>query len=221
MDESERACSGSSSGPPPADPPVDLPPTEALGLEAESAEYVALVDREMAADEGDGDHEPEGPWDQPAGSQESWDSWRPRFGQGDEADALPPGQLLVGLTETATRNLGRLSDDELVGVLLAARRQIAREQYKQVLAIAEFGRRRQAAFEGAAAPRCAGWVPTGRLPRRGAGGRNCSPRGSRPGHRIDDAIDLTSRLPATLAGMAAGLIDAGPGRLDRLVHPQP
>ena len=115
VDESERACSGSSSGPPPADPPVGLPPTEALGLEPEWAECVALVDREMAADEGDGDHEPEGPWDQPVGSQESWDSWRPRFGQGDEADALPPGQLLVGLTETATRNLGRLSDDELVG----------------------------------------------------------------------------------------------------------
>ena len=27
------------------------------------------------------------------------------------------------------------------------------------------------------------------------------------GHRIDDALDLTSRLPQTLAGMAAGQID--------------
>jgi hypothetical protein len=161
----------------------------------------------MAVDDDDGgDLEDWWPCDEPAGPAESQDSWWAGFGQGNEADALPPGELLVGLTETATRGLGRLSDDELVGVLQATRRQIAREQYKQVLVIAEFGRRRQATFEDAA--------------RRGL------PVGCRPGgfpgdelamelvtsqvdagHRIDDAIDLTTRLPMTLAGMATGMID--------------
>jgi hypothetical protein len=188
------------------------------GLDPEWAEYVARVDREMAAGPGDEpgswvpeDDEP-GPWvsvgdddrDDPA---ESWAGWRPGFGQGGEADALPPGPLLAGLTEAAVADLGRLSDDELVGVLQATCRQVAREQFKQVLVTAEFARRRQAAFEGAA--------------RRGV------PVHSRPGgfpgeelavelvvsrdeasHRIDDALDLTSRLPRTLAGMAAGRIDA-------------
>jgi hypothetical protein len=45
-------------------------------------------------------------------------SWS-RFGAGDEADMLPPGQLLAGLTEEAVRELGRLSDNELIGVLRA------------------------------------------------------------------------------------------------------
>ncbi len=207
MDESEWACSSSASCPPPADPPVGLPPAETLGLDPEWSAYVAQVDREMAADEDDGgDLEPEGPWDEPAGPPQSWDSWRPRFGQGDGADALPPGQLLVGLTETATRNLDRLSDDELVGVLLAARRQIAREQYKQVLAIAEFGRRRQAAFEGAAARGVPVGCRPGGFPGEELAAELLTSR-VEAGHRIDDAIDLTSRLPATLAGMGAGLID--------------
>jgi hypothetical protein len=190
----------------PADPPACPPSAETPDLDPEWAEYVAQVDREMAADDDDGDLEHWRPCDEPAGPAESRDSWWARFGQGNEADALPPGELLVSLTETATRGLGRLSDDELVGVLQATRRQIAREQYKQVLVIAEFGRRRQATFEDAA--------------RRGL------PVGCRPGgfpgdelamelvtsqvdagHRIDDAIDLTTRLPMTLAGMATGMID--------------
>ena len=158
MDESERACPSSSACPPPAAPPACPPagsracpqPAEPPVLDPEWAEYVAQVDRETAAHSDDGDLEHWGPWDEPAGPAESRDTWWARFGQGDEGDALPPGQLLVGLTETAIRDLGRLSDDELVGVLQATRRQAAREQYKQVLVIAEFGRRRQATFEDAA-----------------------------------------------------------------------
>jgi hypothetical protein len=174
----------------------------------------------MAADDDDGDLEHWRPSDEPAGPAESRDSWWARFGQGNEADALPPGELLVGLTETATRGLGRLSDDELVGVLQATRRQIAREQYKQVLVIAEFGRRRQATFEDAA--------------RRGL------PVGCRPGgfpgeelaielvtsqvdagHRIDDAIDLTTRLPMTLAGLATGMIDEARAGWIAMYTPRP
>ena len=215
MDESEQARPSSSAYPPPADPPVcpqpaDPPactqPAETPVLDQEWAEYVAQVDRETAADDDDGDLEHWEPWDEPAGPAESRDTWWARFGQGDEADALPPGQLLVGLTETAIRDLGRLSDDELVGVLQATRRQIAREQYKQVLAIAEFGRRRQATFEDAARRGLPVGCRPGGFPGEELAMELVTSRVD-AGHRIDDAIDLTTRLPMTLAGMAAGMID--------------
>jgi hypothetical protein len=214
MDESERACPSSSACPPPAGsracPPAGFracpQPAEPPVLDPEWAEYVAQVDRETAADSDDGDPEHWGPWDEPAGPAESRDTWWARFGQGDEGDALPPGQLLVGLTETAIRDLGRLSDDELVGVLQATRRQAAREQYKQVLVIAEFGRRRQATFEDAARRGLPVGCRPGGFPGEELAMELVTSRVD-AGHRIDDAIDLTTRLPMTLAGMAAGMID--------------
>jgi hypothetical protein len=215
MDESERACPSSSACPPPADPPAcpqsaDPPAcpqsAETPVLDPEWAEYVAQVDRETAADNDDGDLEHWEPWDEPAGPAESRDTWWARFGQGDEGDALPPGQLLVGLTETAIRDLGRLSDDELVGVLQATRRQVAREQYKQVLVIAEFGRRRQATFEDAARRGLPVGCRPGGFPGEELAMELVTSRVD-AGHRIDDAIDLTTRLPMTLAGMATGMID--------------
>jgi hypothetical protein len=128
------------------------------------------------------------------------------FAEGGAADVLPPGPLLAELTEQAAADVGALSDNELVGVIRAARRQAAREQYTEVLAVAEFGRRRQDAFEDAARR----GIPVG-----------CRPGGfpgeelaiemvvtrAEAGHLIDDSIDLTARLPRTLAGMAAGAID--------------
>jgi hypothetical protein len=176
MDEREQPYSG---------PTVDPDP--------EWAEYVAWLDGEIAAG-----RDPDRQWQPAQGSL--------RFGQGDEADMLPPGPLLVGLTEEAAEDFGSLSDSELAGVLQAARRQEIREGYKQTLAVAEFARRREAAFENAKAR----GVPTG-----------CRPGGF-PGeelaielvitriqasHRIETATDLVTRLPATLAGMGAGLID--------------
>jgi hypothetical protein len=176
-------------------------------IDPEWAEYVARVDREMAAGR---DTEP-GCWgpeedDEPEDPAESWEVWRPRFGQGDEADVLPPGPHLAGLTEVAVVDLGRLSDNELIGVLQATRRQIAREQYKQVLVTAEFGRRRQEQFEDAARR----GIPVGCRPGGFPGEElavELAVTRAEAGHRIDDAIDLTSRLPCTLAGLASGRID--------------
>jgi hypothetical protein len=179
----------------------------------EWAEHVAWLDREIAAgrDREAGLWDPEDPeaWgcaDPPFPGPVAAPSARSRFGQGDEADVLPPGQLLVGLTEGAVRDLGRLSDNELIGVLRAARRQVAREQYKQALVTAEFGRRRQAAFEDAARR----GIPVGCRP-GGFPGEELAielvATRAEAGHRIDDALDLTTRLPLTLAGMAAGQID--------------
>jgi len=189
----------------PTDSPACTQPAATPALDQEWAEYVAQVDRETAADDA-GDLEHWEPWDEPAGPAESRDTWWARFGQGDEADALSPGQLLVGLTETAIRDLGRLSEDELVGVLQATRRQVAREQYKQVLVIAEFGRRRQATFEDAARRGLPVGCRPGGFPGEELAMELVTSRVD-AGHRIDDAIDLTTRLPMTLAGMAAGMID--------------
>lgn len=190
--------------PTPAPSPVSSPQGDP---DPEWTEYVAWVDREIAA----GRHQEPGP--------EAWDPepWapggpapaapvRPRFGQDDEADLLPPRPLLAGLTEEAVSDLGRLSDSELVGVLQATRRQVAREQYKQVLVTAEYARRRQAVFEDAARR----GVPVGCRPGGFPGDELAMELVTTPldaGHRIDDAVDLTSRLPMTLAGMAAGIID--------------
>ena len=182
-------------------------PASAVDPDPEWTEYVAWVDREIAA----GRAQEPGPeiWDPEAwapGDPTPIAPVRPRFGQDDEADLLPPRPLLAGLTEEAVSDLGRLSDSELVGVLLATRRQIAREQYKQVLVTAEYARRRQGAFEDAARR----GVPVGCRPGGFPGDELAMELVTTPldaGRRIDDAIDLTSRLPMTLAGMAAGIID--------------
>jgi hypothetical protein len=131
---------------------------------------------------------------------------RLRFGQGDEADVLPPGPVLASLTEDAVRDFDRLDDDELVGVLLAARRQEIRETYKRVLAVAEFARRKEAAFEAARAKgRPVAWRPGG-FPGEELAMELVTTR-IQAGRLIDMSTDLVTRLPATLAGMAAGLID--------------
>ena len=195
-------------GPPPgAGPAPQASPSPRVDPDPEWTEYVAWVDREIAA----GRHQEPGPeiWDPGAwapGDPAPVAPVRPRFGQDDEADLLPPRPLLAGLTEEAVSDLGRLSDSELVGVLQATRRQVAREQYKQVLVTAEYARRRQAAFEDAARR----GVPVGCRPGGFPGDELAMELVTTPadaGHRIDDAIDLTSRLPMTLAGMAAGVID--------------
>jgi hypothetical protein len=130
----------------------------------------------------------------------------PQFGQDAAADVLPPDPVLAALTEAAVADVTRLSDSQLIGVLQAARRQENREAWKKALVIAEFTRRRQAEFDATTAQ----GIPV-----------HCRP-GQFPGeelavelllgpaaasHAIDDATDLATRLPRTLAGMAAGLID--------------
>ena len=187
--------------------------------DVEWAEYVAWLDREAAAGR---EPEPE-PRTWAAEDGEPWDPELegpdfagpasagqavPLFAQDGAADVLPPSPFLAALTEQAVADVASLSDNELVGVLRASRRQIAREQYKQALAAAEFGRRRQAAFEGALRRGVPAGCAAGGFP-----GEELSIELvvtlAEAGHLIDDAIDLTTRLPLTLAGMAAGLIDAG------------
>ena len=109
---------------------------------------------------------------------------RPGPGGADRAGRVP-GRVRLGpaggrpeaIAGPGPQGRAPLSDDELVGVLPAARRLANLAAYQQTVAIAEFARRRRAEFEAAKAR----GVP-GRLPRRGdppqAGGsaiRNWSP----------------------------------------------
>jgi hypothetical protein len=202
------------------------------GADPEWAQYTAWSDREAAAGrvpEPDPwvlddleSWDPE-PWDPesaspapagPAAGAVPWASGpaaghlgRPLFAQDGAADAMVPSPFLAALTEQAVADVAALSDGELVGVLRASRRQVAREQYKQALAAAEFGRRRQAAFAAALASGVPAGCAAGGFPGEELAIELVVSRGE-AGHLIDDAIDLTGRLPRTLAGMAAGLIDA-------------
>jgi Domain of unknown function (DUF222) len=159
----------------------------------------------------DGATDPDPEWTEYLDDDPGWEDpgaeVPPRFWQGEAADELPPGPRLTLLTEDAVLGLEHLSDNELIGVLHATRRQLAREQYKQMLVTAEFGRRRQAAFAGALARGVPAGCRPGGFPGEELAAELAVTR-AEAGRRIDDALDLTSRLPATMAGMAAGLIDA-------------
>jgi hypothetical protein len=130
-----------------------------------------------------------------------------QFAQGNTADVMRPGPVLAALTEQAAGELGRLTDNQLLGAVSAARRLANRAEYLELAAIAEFARRRNAQFEASKARK--------------------DPRGRREGEfadaelamelvtsvnaardRIDLAADLAARLPCTFAGLAAGTIDA-------------
>ena len=64
------------------------------------------------------------------------------FGQDGAADVLPPGPVLASLTAQAVAVAGSLADDELVGVLQAARRLANLAACQQTVVIAEFACRR-------------------------------------------------------------------------------
>ncbi len=131
----------------------------------------------------------------------------PQFGQGAAADALRPGPILAALTEQAVADAAFLTDDQLTGALQAARRQEARDQWQQTILVAEYARRRAAR---AADAKAAG-VPKGRRPGEFPDDELAAEllitRNQAAG-RIEADLELTSRLPQTLAGMADGTITA-------------
>jgi hypothetical protein len=115
-----------------------------------------------------------------------------------EEDEPPPAR--------AVPDLALLDDEELVGVMKAARRRQARDEYEELAAIAEYARRREEAYEASKA--------RGDKPRRRDGEFAAEELGMElicshyaAGHRMELADDLSRRLPATFAGMANGTID--------------
>ena len=140
------------------------------------------------------------------------DALGPQFGQDAAADVLRPNPVLAALTEQACADLSRLTDNQLIGALRAARRLENRTHYLQTRIIAEFARRRAEELETATARgvrvRCrAGEFPGVEL------ASELLISGLEAGRWIDSATDLTTRLPKTMQGMSAGLIDAERGAI--------
>jgi hypothetical protein len=140
------------------------------------------------------------------------DGLGPQFGQDAAADVLRPNPVLAALTEQACADLSRLTDNQLIGALHAARRLENRTHYLQTRTIAEFARRRLEEFETAKARGVRVRCRPGEFP----GVELASElliSGLEAGRWIDSATDLTTRLPRTLQGMSAGLIDAERGAI--------
>ena len=122
------------------------------------------------------------------------------FAVGGVADELPPGPVLAGFAGDAwAAGLGRLSDDELIGVLRAARRLASWSAALELAAVTDLATRREA---------------------ESAGTGSCAP-GEHIGDEIAAALTLTGRaadllldlatalrrLPATMAALTDGRID--------------
>jgi len=134
------------------------------------------------------------------------------FEQHRSADAMRPGPVLAALTEQAAGNLGRLTDNQVLGAVAAARRLAARAAWLELRAVAEFTRRREAQLADAQAREVSrgcreGEFPDAELAMELVTSQNAA------SDIMGLAIDLETRLPRTAAAMAAGLIDEYRARL--------
>ena len=128
------------------------------------------------------------------------------FGEDKAADVLRPGPVLAALTAQAASDPASLTDNELIGALQAARRLANHAEYQQTVVIAEFARRRQAHFEAAMAAGKPAGCRDAEFPGEELA-MELVETAAYTGARIDTAVELTARLPRTLAGMADGSID--------------
>ncbi len=128
------------------------------------------------------------------------------FGQDQAADALRPGRSSPPSPPRRSPAPASLTDNELIGVLQAGRRLANLAEYQQTVVIAEFARRRQAAFEAARARGVPAGCRAGEFPGEELA-MELVDTGAYTAGRVDAAVELTARLPRTLAGMAGGTID--------------
>ena len=134
------------------------------------------------------------------------------FARDRSADAMRPGPVLSALTEQATGDLGRLTDNQVLGAMSAAGRLAARAQYLRLRAVAEFTRRREAQLADATARGVPRGCRDGEFPDAELGIELVTSQNAAR-DQMDLALDLETRLPRTWAAMAAGLIDADRARL--------
>ena len=119
------------------------------------------------------------------------------FAQGGEADTMTPGPLLATIVHTVTgadgAGLAGCSDDQLMGIISAARRMTARAEWTQLAAIAEFARRRDGSrpADEFAADELAFELHLTQLSAAG---------------QMDYSSTVTTRLPKTFAALGAGRI---------------
>jgi Domain of unknown function (DUF222) len=128
------------------------------------------------------------------------------FARDRPADVMRPGPVLAALTERAGEDLGRLGDDGLLGAISAARRLRARAEYLELKVTAEFARRRAGQFAAATAAK----VPRGCRNGEFADSElamELVTTGAAASDQLELAAALTTRLPQTFAGLAAGTID--------------
>jgi hypothetical protein len=130
------------------------------------------------------------------------------FAQDGAAEQLAPGPVLCALAEQAAAATGTLTDNQLLGALSAARKLANRAAYLETVTIAEFARRRRAQLEAALARQ----APPGHREGEHADAElafHLTASINAAGEQMDIATALATRLPATLAAMAAGTIDPG------------
>ncbi len=121
------------------------------------------------------------------------------FASGGVSDRMPPGAILACLAEDTWRaGLGRLTDDELIGVLRAARRLSSWASALELSAAGDLLNRRlaeEAAGEAGVAEHASDEIAAALvLTARAAG-------------RLEDQALALGRLPVTMRALAAGEID--------------
>jgi hypothetical protein len=134
------------------------------------------------------------------------------FAQDRSADAMRPGPVLAALTEQATGDLGRLTGNQVLGVMTAARRLAARAAWLELTAVAEFTRRREAQLADATARKVPRGCRDGEFPDAELGMELVTSQNAAR-DTMDLAGDLPARLPRTWAALGAGLIDEYRARL--------
>jgi hypothetical protein len=137
-----------------------------------------------------------------SGGPERVPPWQAFFG----GDVPPPGPDLAALLGEAVAALSRLDDAQLLGAGSAARRLQAYAGYLEMMAVAEFARRRHEQFEASKARGDKVRSRDGEYPAEELGFEMTATAYS-AANLIDMAQNIVSRLPSTLAGMAAGKID--------------
>jgi Domain of unknown function (DUF222) len=132
-----------------------------------------------------------------------------RFAQHGQSDAVPPGPLLASVVHALTgqdgESLAALSDDQLVGIIAAARRLESRIAWTQLAALAEFAVRRPAHPAG----RDGGGARSGQAACEFAAGELAAElrlTWQSAAGQIDYACAVADRLPRTFAALAAGTI---------------
>jgi hypothetical protein len=120
--------------------------------------------------------------------------------------APPPGPELATLLGEAVGALGELDERQLLGASTAARRLRAHADYLEVMAVAEFARRRAAQLEASKARGDRARSRDGEYAAEELGFEMTASAYS-ASLLLEMAANIAGRLPSTLAGMAAGVID--------------
>ena len=147
----------------------------------------------------------------PADGPDGVPSWDAFSGDGP-ACAPPPGPELAALLGEAVGALDELDERQLLGAGSAARRMRAHADYIEVLAVARFGRRRAEQLEASKARGDRVRSRDGEYAAEELGFEMTASAYS-ASLLLDMAANIVNRLPSTLAGMAAGVIDRDRARV--------